>query len=307
MSLNKYDSSTGTLTNIASGSRTWIGTKAAFEQAKQAGTLPTNAVIMITDDEDDTIATEVIEGDTRAVTGGAVYAAIGSMGSRIRKDITSLVQDGTLETAIAEQNLEKYGINIGDYFTGASGYRYTIAHKDPFYGGYDSYSVVSTHHIGIVVGTKTTAQWNTSDSTSTGYSGSNLKTYLTGTVLNNVRSDIAALTGDSYTAHILTHQKLYTTANENWSWSTDQSIAALSEIQIYGSKVWSLNGYQDGEACIPLEVFQKFRYNEILGNQSVWLRNIQSSSSVCGAGIYGYAYFTSASNTLGVAGLILFH
>lgn len=53
MSLNKYDSSTGELINIASGSRTWIGTKAAYDAAKQAGTLPLNALICITDDEED--------------------------------------------------------------------------------------------------------------------------------------------------------------------------------------------------------------------------------------------------------------
>lgn len=76
MSLNKYNSTTGQLENIASGARTWVGTKAAYESARQAGTLPTNCLIAITDD-DKGLAQEVTEGDPRAVTSGAVYNAIG--------------------------------------------------------------------------------------------------------------------------------------------------------------------------------------------------------------------------------------
>ena len=53
MSVNKYDASTGELTNIASGQRTWVGTQEAYKAAKQAGTLPNNAIIAITDDEVD--------------------------------------------------------------------------------------------------------------------------------------------------------------------------------------------------------------------------------------------------------------
>lgn len=79
MSVNKYDHNSGQLTTLASGSRTWIGTKEAYESAKQAGTLPLNAIIMITNDEDDTIATEVIEDDSRAVSGGAVYSYVDTL------------------------------------------------------------------------------------------------------------------------------------------------------------------------------------------------------------------------------------
>jgi len=54
MSVNKYNASTGELTNLASGSRIWTGSEAAYKAEKSAGTLPTNAIIMITDDETDT-------------------------------------------------------------------------------------------------------------------------------------------------------------------------------------------------------------------------------------------------------------
>ena len=53
MSVNRYNSTTGELTSLATGSRTWVGTREAYDQAKTAGTLPNNCLIAITDDEKD--------------------------------------------------------------------------------------------------------------------------------------------------------------------------------------------------------------------------------------------------------------
>lgn len=75
MSVNRYNASTGELTSLATGSRTWVGTREAYDQAKQAGTLPNNCLIAITDDEDDTFTDQVTKDDPRAVTSGGVYDA----------------------------------------------------------------------------------------------------------------------------------------------------------------------------------------------------------------------------------------
>ena len=53
MSVNKYNHTSGELTILANGSRCWIGTKAAYDAEKQAGTLPVNCLIAITDDSED--------------------------------------------------------------------------------------------------------------------------------------------------------------------------------------------------------------------------------------------------------------
>lgn len=74
MSVNQVNQTTGELISLAGGTRTWIGTKVAYEQQKQAGTLPNNCLIAITDDEEE-LAQEVIKDDPRAVTSGAVYDA----------------------------------------------------------------------------------------------------------------------------------------------------------------------------------------------------------------------------------------
>lgn len=64
MSVNKYNPSTGTLTTLASGDRTWIGTKAQYDAQKTAGTLPNNALIVITDDEQQTEAEQISYDNT---------------------------------------------------------------------------------------------------------------------------------------------------------------------------------------------------------------------------------------------------
>lgn len=79
MSVNQYDASTGTIKTLASGQRIWIGTKVAHDNARQAGKLPKNCLIAVTDDENDYITDQVTEDDPRAVTSGAVYDALQSV------------------------------------------------------------------------------------------------------------------------------------------------------------------------------------------------------------------------------------
>ena len=191
-------------------------------------------------------------------------------------------------------------IVIGDYITINSNYTAVVADIDTFYGGYDSYAVVNTHHIGMLIVGKAgtiTQKWNTSDSTASGYNGSALHTMLKGLI-----STIEGVLGT-----LVSHKKLLTTATSNWAWQTGQKISALSESQIYGAPIWSIDGYQQGEAWKQLEVFRKFSFNEIFGNQAVWLRSAQSASTACGAGYGGDAYRGGASAALGVVGLVLFH
>ena len=221
---------------------------------------------------------------------------------RTRRNITSDLTN--LCTAISEQKLEKYGYAIGDYFVGASGYYYYLADMDTYYGGYSSYSVISTHHCGIVVDSKATSAWLSSGS-ATNYSSSTLHAYLTDTVLANVKTDLTALFGD-WSSHLLSHQILNNSIG-TWAWLANQYISAMTEVQFYCSPIWSADGFQQGEGCKPLEIFQKFKYNEIYGNISVWLRSLCSASGACSGAGYGVAAYGGLSTTGRASGLILFH
>ena len=224
---------------------------------------------------------------------------------RTQRDITNDL--AYLSKAVAEQNLEKYGYSIGDYFTGASGYTYFLADMDTFYGGYDNNAVVNTHHVGIVVNTDESSKWNATNDTTTGYVGSVLHTYLSGTVLDNIKADMIALFGGTTgLEHLVAHSKIYTSDLSSWIWTNNQYISALTEVQLYGSNVWSVNGYQTGEACKQLEIFRKFRFNQIIKNFWFWLRSINSASKACYSAYDGISHIRDAAANQGVVGLILF-
>lgn len=225
---------------------------------------------------------------------------------RTQRNITTDLAN--LPTAVSEQNLEKYGYSIGDYFIGISGYTYFLADMNTFRGAQSNYAVINQNHISIVVKTGANSKWNESNDTSTGYSGSVLHSYLSGTVLNNIKSDMIALFGGSTgLEHLLSHQLLWTTASSSWAWSgTAQYISALTEPQVYGTNVWAIDGYQTGEAWKWLELFKKFSFMEVLGWIWFWLRSIRSATDACFADSVGIASISAASYSGGVVGLIVF-
>lgn len=228
----------------------------------------------------------------------------------ISSDLSNLI------TAVSEQNLEKYGYKIGDYFDGTSqssnNFRYWLADMDTFYGGYDYYAVESVHHIGIVVDTNTNSQWYTgSDITDVGYNDSTLHAYLSGTALNIVKADMIALFGGSTgLEHLLGHTKLWNKLG-TWYWSDEnthsQYIAALTECQLAGTRIWSADNFQQGEGHKQLNLFVKYCFSQIFGWKYIWLRSIQSSSLACGADHGGLVAHYGVTDSLGAVGLILFH
>ena len=230
-----------------------------------------------------------------------------SLTSRSRRNITNDLAN--LPTAIAEQNLEKYGYKIGDYFIGQSGYQYNLADMDSYYGGYNAYAIVGTHHCGIVVDTKSTCQWVSSGFV-TSYSASALHAFLKGTVLNNIKSDMIALFGGTTgLEHLLSHTEIDNGPDgwgNTWEGLANTYICALSESQVYGN-VWSSNGYQTGTANKKLELFSKYRFNEIFGDTSIHLRSLGSASNPCDASGGGNAGGWLLTNSMRACGLILFH
>ena len=243
--------------------------------------------------------------NSHSLVGGGDIRDVGER--RTRNNITSNLSN--LTTAIAEQNLEKYGYTIGDYFVGASGYYYYLADMDTYYGGYSNYAVVSTHHCGIVVDSKSTCQWLSSGS-ATSYSASTLHSFLTNTVLPNVKTDLTTLFG-GWSNHLLAPTLLDNGiggwGGSTWTGLANCYIAAMSEVQMYGANVFSADAYQTGTSCKQLDLFRKFRFNEIYGNISVWLRSLYSSSAACVGANFGRAVYGSLTSSFRASGLILFY
>ena len=52
----------------------------------------------------------------------------------------------------------------------------------------------------------------------------------------------------------------------------------MSEVQLYGSTIWSSSGYDTGEANEKLALFNLIRPNKLFGNKSIWLRDVASAT-----------------------------
>ncbi len=225
-----------------------------------------------------------------------------------------------LKQAVADQNLEKYGLKPGDQKT-INGHTYVIAGLNPMKGTTTPYRVTA-NHVGLIVIPHTTQKWNESGNTSTGadgrgagYMNCDLHYYLKNTLLPLVETDLGA-------TNLIGHSKLLTNAvnttginrygeatgcSSGWTWEADCKICALSEVQVYGGTVWSSSGYDTGEACRQLDVFQAYSHTEIFGGEYPWLRDVVSASLAADANLNGGADAGTASHAYYVAALILFH
>lgn len=260
-----------------------------------------------------------------------------TMNRRTRTNFTSKGLEWfktTLKSAIADKSLEKYGLKVGDYCTVTHSdktYNYVIAGLNTMRGTSTPYRL-NYDHVGIIVDTNDTNAWNTAGNTSTsqnkhledgswttgtaaaGYASCDLQYYLEKTVLPNVENDLGA-------SNLKGHSKLYSNnvntsaynrfgspggCSSSWAWYADQKICALSEIQVYGSIVWSSSGYDTGEACRQLDVFRVYNMNEIFEGRYPWLRDVVSASYAASASRNGLASYDTASAAIYVAALVLF-
>ena len=224
-----------------------------------------------------------------------------------------------LKQAVADQNLEKYGLKVGDQKT-INGHTYVIAGLNVMKGTSTPYRLTQ-NHVGLIVIPHTTQAWNASgktyegaDNRGAGYLNSDLHYYLKNTLLPLVKTDLGA-------SNLLSHSKLLSNAvNQNgynrfgeatgcasgWTWEADCFISALSEVQVYGATVWSSSGYDTGEACRQLDVFRHYNHTEIFGGEYPWLRDVVSASYAAYADYSGDARASTASSAYYVAALILF-
>ena len=181
---------------------------------------------------------------------------------------------------------------------------------------------VTANHVGLIVIPHTTQKWNASghtyegaDNRGAGYKNSDLHYYLKNTLLPLVEADLGA-------ANLIGHSKLLSNAvnqsginrygeatgcSSGWDWEANCKICALSEVQVYGSIVWSSSGFDTGEACRQLDVFRHYNMNEIFGGEYPWLRDVVSASGAAFVNGSGGAAAGTASDGYCVAALILFN
>ena len=226
-------------------------------------------------------------------------------------------------------------IYVGDYFkmsrsisayerTGqhqTTGSQYvTIAGLDTMMNNGDEESGVNYHHAVMVAGQGFggtqhfgRSRMNATNTTEGGYKASEMNTLVLGEVTSTGSTAAEATINQQlyaeFGSHLKTTREMVSSAinatgynrfgsatgcSSGWEWISAQAIL-MSEIEVYGSIVWSSSAYDTGNANrqLPLFAFSKQAQN----NRSAywWLKDIADATYFCGAYSYGYADCAGAS------------
>lgn len=235
------------------------------------------------------------------------------------KDLTSL---GVNEICSRISNGSFEDLYIGDYFDitinaeGSEVVRCILAGFDTYWNNGDN-PAFTNHHAVIVTKNclKTTHAMNPTNTTVGGFIGSDMWT----TVLPLYNTAFGSVLG----SHLLSHRTLLTKtmnaelasnagagfkgASSDWGWY-DTKLSLLSEIQVYGSNVFSSSFYDTGCDNLQLPLFALDPTAKVCGRggngagsetarQWYWLRNVASASYF--ALVYDNGYSTCANASAG--------
>ena len=238
------------------------------------------------------------------------------------KNLGTFTSTAELETFLSSHEIATGNFTdlyLGDYFTiqdGTYNANWMIAGFDTeFYKGWlDNSSnptpYITQHHLTLIPRVPLfNAQMNPTNTTSGGYKGSAMHTSTLPTVVSNLQTVLGSHLLKRYAllsnAVDTTRSNMYGTAggaSSSWGW-TEVYATLPSEVQIYGSTVWSSSGYDTGEACMKLPVFNFINHVQF-SRWNFWLRGVASSSSFCLASGDGSANTWVASGSLGVRPVI---
>jgi hypothetical protein len=237
-------------------------------------------------------------------------------------NVGTISSTSELETWLTDHNvgLGAYtDLYLGDYITiqdGTYNANWMIAGFDTeFYKGWlvdgsSDVQWINQPHITLIPRVPLfNAQMNSTNTTSGGYKGSAMHTSTLPTVVSNLQTVLGTHLLKRYallsSAVDTTRSNMYGTAggaSSSWEW-TEVYATLPSEMQIYGSTIWSSSGYDTGEACMKLPVFNFINHVQF-SRWSFWLRGVASSGDFCRAGDIGDATAWGASSSGGVRPVI---
>ena len=209
-------------------------------------------------------------------------------------------------------------IYLGDYFT----INYNGSNKNIRIGAFDYLyytgdTVLNKHHILCIPDNSLcTAAMNSTNTTGTSANEANTsgkQAYLGSDMHNITIADIDEKLTAIFGGHLLSHRELLTNsmdpnqtsgghtawkgASNNREW-VDAKCVLMSEIEVYGSNVWSSSAYDTGltRGQIPLFKIEPRFISQ--AREWYWLRDVASSTTFCyayGDGGSGYSYASYVS------------
>ena len=202
----------------------------------------------------------------------------------------------------------------------------TIAGIDTLFWTGDQSTGVNYHHLVMVPGKGFTdaknhfgrKRMNSTNTTVGGYVASEMHTTTIGEVVSagstatgaTINQQLFAEFSGSHplklktTRELLTNQMTATLVNRlgsadgassGWAWTSVQACL-MSEVEVYGSTVFSSSGYDVGSGCLQLPLFRDKRALNNRGSY-YWLRAVASSAAFCFVSYNGGAYYLGASGT----------
>ena len=256
--------------------------------------------------------------DTSAGTGRVAYGTlvpntVGAHNSIYRgKDLTAMSNDEIHSRLEAGDFSEFY---IGDYFDrtstdsifGTKTMRYRIAGINHYMGHGDSTYNTKNHLVLVPDSCFGNAQMNETNTTEGGYAGSKMHTVTLPEVFIGVNA--------AFGGHLMTSRELLTNAmnpdipsmagagwngaTTGWAW-TDCGCRLMSEVEVYGSTVFSSSFYDVGNAKTQLPLFRFRPDMQSMRSFRVWLSSVTSATRFAGVANGGDATSRDASDSLGV-------
>lgn len=235
-------------------------------------------------------------------------------------EICRRIANGTFEDLYIG---DYFDITISTEYTASEVVRCILAHFDYYW--MTGNTAMTRHHAVIVPKNcfAATAKMNETNTTTGGYKGSSMN--------KNQMEKYRLALNEVFGTHRLTWEDLLTNmVNENttssggagimgastgWEW-IQIGTSLMSEVQVYGTTVWSSSGYDTGIANRQLALFRHdptALVCKLGGTDDVtasnrtwwWLRDIASAPSFARVGNGGTADYASASYALGVRPLFL--
>lgn len=196
---------------------------------------------------------------------------------------------------------------LGDHFTiqdGTYNKMWEIAGFDVYLNKGDT--AFTAHHLALIPKNNLfTSKMNDTDDTTGGYYNS----YMHQTVIPQVNANLANVLG----SHLLTRRALLSnTVNKDvdssagagwkgsstgWAWY-DVKAVLMSEVAVYGSTVFGSSGYDVGEDCERLPIYQ-FKNHVVSSREWFWLKAVASGPDFAVASNYGHAHGIIASDSGG--------
>ena len=186
--------------------------------------------------------------------------------------------------------------------------------------GGDSVSVIDYHHALMIPGKGFAgtqhfgrSRMNSSNDTTGGYVGSEMFITTIGAVATSGSTAATASINEQlyaeFGSHLKTIRQILSNAidgtrynrfgnaggaSSGWAWTTVQAVL-MSEVEVYGSTVWSSSGFDTGNGDKQLPLFQHNK--QAMNNRSAyyWLKDVASSAHFCHCNNRGDANYNGAS------------